>query len=140
MSLLDEYAPFLATFGPSILPLALFLAALFLYLNKGKDGGAGRAAGFQPRDEDDYVFRDKAESPLAVAADDMYPEKDHEVDAPHVPYAPRRYEEDVMVSRSEEFYTLLNGRRSCRYFSNKPVPRQVVDNIIRAAGEGVLFI
>ncbi|XP_053499136.1 iodotyrosine deiodinase 1 [Ictalurus furcatus] len=55
-------------------------------------------------------------------------------DLPHVPYAPCRYPEEEMLERSKHFYTLLNERRSVRYISPEPVPREVIDNVIRAAG------
>lgn len=55
-------------------------------------------------------------------------------DLPHVPYIPRRYPEDEMLERSKHFYTLLNERRSVRFISPEPVPREVIDNVIRTAG------
>ncbi|MCJ8741977.1 hypothetical protein PDJAM_G00076800 [Pangasius djambal] len=55
-------------------------------------------------------------------------------DLPHVPYAPRRYTEEEMLERSENLYALLNERRSVRFISPEPVPREVIDNVIRAAG------
>lgn len=55
-------------------------------------------------------------------------------DLPHVPYTPRRYTEEEMLERSKHFYTLLNERRSVRFISPEPVSRDVIDNVIRAAG------
>lgn len=55
-------------------------------------------------------------------------------DLPHVPYSPHRYPEDEMLERSKQFYTLLNQRRTVRFISPEPVPREVIDNVIRAAG------
>ncbi|KAG9484110.1 hypothetical protein GDO78_009819 [Eleutherodactylus coqui] len=52
----------------------------------------------------------------------------------HVPFSPRRYSEEEMLKRSKEFYELLNQRRSVRFISDEAVPREVIDNIIRAAG------
>ncbi|XP_036941807.1 iodotyrosine deiodinase 1 [Acanthopagrus latus] len=52
----------------------------------------------------------------------------------HVPYTPARYPEEKMLERSREFYTLLNQRRSVRFISPEPVPREVIDNVIRTAG------
>nr|XP_020497676.1 iodotyrosine deiodinase 1 [Labrus bergylta] len=57
-----------------------------------------------------------------------------EEDRQHVPYSPPSYPEEMMLQRSEEFYTLLNQRRSVRFISPKPVPREVIDNVIRTAG------
>jgi len=55
-------------------------------------------------------------------------------DVPHIPYKPNTYSDDVMIKRSLEFYECLNNRRSCRFFSDKPVPLEVIENIIRCAG------
>ncbi|KAJ8355626.1 hypothetical protein SKAU_G00184200 [Synaphobranchus kaupii] len=57
-----------------------------------------------------------------------------EEDVPHVPYAPTRYPGDVMLRRSREFYTLMNERRSVRFISPEPVPREVIDYVIQTAG------
>ncbi|XP_036406382.1 iodotyrosine deiodinase 1 [Megalops cyprinoides] len=59
---------------------------------------------------------------------------DSEEDVPHTPYSPRRYADDIMLQRSQEFYTLMNERRSVRFISPKPVPREVIDNVIQTAG------
>ena len=48
---------------------------------------------------------------------------------PFVEYYPLRYEEEEMVDRSREFYELMDKRRSIREFSDKPVPREVIENI-----------
>ncbi|XP_026174557.1 iodotyrosine deiodinase [Mastacembelus armatus] len=59
---------------------------------------------------------------------------DNEQDLPHVPYSHQRYTEETMLARSQEFYTLMNQRRSVRFISPEPVPREVIDNVIRTAG------
>lgn len=38
------------------------------------------------------------------------------------------------IEKSENFYTIMNKRRSVRFFSNKPVPFQVIQNVIKTAG------
>lgn len=58
----------------------------------------------------------------------------HNEDAPHIPYRPNIYTDDVMIERSHDFFDCMNHRRSCRFFSDKPVPLEVVKNIIRTAG------
>ncbi|XP_020662780.3 iodotyrosine deiodinase 1 [Pogona vitticeps] len=55
-------------------------------------------------------------------------------DIAHVPFSTERYSEEDMVKRSKDFYELLNKRRSVRFISNNPVPREVIDNVIRTAG------
>ena len=42
--------------------------------------------------------------------------------------------QEEAIKRSEEFYRFLNGRRTLRFFSDRCVPREVVENIVRAAG------
>ncbi|XP_042332508.1 LOW QUALITY PROTEIN: iodotyrosine deiodinase 1 [Sceloporus undulatus] len=52
----------------------------------------------------------------------------------HIPFSTERYSEEDMVKRSNDFYELLNKRRSVRFISDEPVPREVIDNVIKAAG------
>lgn len=52
----------------------------------------------------------------------------------HVTYLPTRYSEEAMLEKSQDFYTLMNQRRSVRFISPEPVPREVIDNVIRTAG------
>lgn len=61
-------------------------------------------------------------------------DSNEEEDLPHVPYSPPRYPEETMLQRSKDMYTLLNQRRSVRFISPEPVPREVIDNVIRTAG------
>lgn len=52
----------------------------------------------------------------------------------HVPFIAERYSEAEMIKRSRSFYELLDKRRSVRFLSDEPVPREVIDNVIRTAG------
>ncbi|XP_015671407.1 iodotyrosine deiodinase 1 [Protobothrops mucrosquamatus] len=52
----------------------------------------------------------------------------------HIPFSTERYSEEDMVKRSKDFYELLKKRRSVRFISDEPVPREVIDNVIKAAG------
>ena len=49
---------------------------------------------------------------------------------PLEPFAPRESPEEA----SRRFYDLMRKRRTVRHFSDRPVSRQVIENIIRAAG------
>jgi nitroreductase len=51
-----------------------------------------------------------------------------------VPLVHERLPDDVALERSREFLALLQARRSIRRFSNEPVPWELVENAIRAAG------
>ena len=44
------------------------------------------------------------------------------------------YPEDEMVRRSEAFCSEMARRRSVRHFSDRPVPREVIENCVRTAG------
>ncbi|XP_049991731.1 iodotyrosine deiodinase 1 isoform X1 [Alexandromys fortis] len=52
----------------------------------------------------------------------------------HIPFSHTRYPEQEMKARSQEFYELLNKRRSVRFLSSEQVPMEVIENVIRAAG------
>ncbi|KAL0157713.1 hypothetical protein M9458_045789, partial [Cirrhinus mrigala] len=51
----------------------------------------------------------------------------------HIPYTPTQYSASEMLERSEKFYSLMNLRRSVRFISPEPVPKEVIDNVIRTA-------
>ena len=40
---------------------------------------------------------------------------------------------ESMISKSNEFYKLMKTRRSVRHFSNKEIPLEVIENIIKTA-------
>ena len=50
-----------------------------------------------------------------------------------IPYEHVEFPVDDMIDRSNSFYEFMNNRRSVRHFSNRKVPKSVVENIIRAA-------
>ncbi len=64
---------------------------------------------------------------------------EEEEEWPSVAYRPPRYAEPEMRRRARDFYALLNGRRSVRHFSDKPVPLEVMQDIVRAAGASRLL-
>lgn len=52
---------------------------------------------------------------------------------PFVSYSKETFDAEEMIKRSEEYYHWMDTRRSARDFSDKPVPKEVIDNIIRTA-------
>lgn len=52
---------------------------------------------------------------------------------PFIPYNGKTYNEDEMKQRAESFYKWADQRRSVRDFSDKPVPKNVMENIIMTA-------
>ncbi|XP_060609536.2 iodotyrosine deiodinase 1 isoform X1 [Anolis sagrei] len=71
---------------------------------------------------------------------DLHPEEEDDgewegsEDITHTPFSSERYSEEDMVKRSKDFYELLNKRRSVRFISDEPVPKEVIDNVIKTAG------
>ena len=51
----------------------------------------------------------------------------------HIRYKHETYTEDEMIMRSENYFEWLDKRRSVRHFSEKHVPKEVIENIIKAA-------
>lgn len=52
---------------------------------------------------------------------------------PFVPYGHEPLSEQEMLTKSNEFYHWMDKRRSVRDFSDKPVPRAVIENVLKAA-------
>lgn len=52
---------------------------------------------------------------------------------PHVLYQHETLSPEVSVTKSKEFYDWIDSRRSVRDISDQPVPREVVENIVRSA-------
>jgi iodotyrosine deiodinase len=44
------------------------------------------------------------------------------------------YDDAQRIARSADFYARIKTRRTCRYFTDKPVPRRVIENALLAAG------
>ncbi|MCB0503998.1 MAG: nitroreductase family protein [Cyclobacteriaceae bacterium] len=52
---------------------------------------------------------------------------------PFVEYVRDTYEPHEMVERSDTYFHWLNSRRTARDFSDKPVPKEVIENILKSA-------
>lgn len=52
---------------------------------------------------------------------------------PFIPYAPATFSETEMQERSKSFHDWLETRRSVRFFSDRPVPRAVMLDLIQSA-------
>lgn len=50
-----------------------------------------------------------------------------------LPYKGVRYAKAEMLQRSRDFYSYMDKRRSVRDFSNKPVPWEIIENIVMTA-------
>lgn len=52
---------------------------------------------------------------------------------PFIPYSRERLSDEEMIIRSESFYKWADQRRSVRHFSDTPVPKEVMENILKTA-------
>ena len=52
---------------------------------------------------------------------------------PFVSYSKETYPADEMLKRSNEFYAWMDKRRTVRDFSDKHIPKDVIENIILTA-------
>ena len=48
-------------------------------------------------------------------------------------YAKESFSAEQMVEKSAAFYEWMDNRRTCRDFSDKPIPKKIIDNIILSA-------
>lgn len=51
-----------------------------------------------------------------------------------IPYDALRFTQEEQLSRAREFHLLCERRRSVREFSPRPVPRELLDAVLRTAG------
>lgn len=51
----------------------------------------------------------------------------------HVNYNPQSFQEDEMIKRSENYFNWMDKRRTVREYSDKPVPKEIIANIIMTA-------
>jgi len=51
----------------------------------------------------------------------------------HISYQYDTPSQEEMIQKSESFYSMLDQRRSVRDFSDTPVPKEVIENIIKSA-------
>jgi len=52
---------------------------------------------------------------------------------PFITHQPIRYSEEEMVQASKDFYAFMDKRRSVRTYADKPVPKEIIENIIKTA-------
>ncbi|XP_063773974.1 iodotyrosine deiodinase 1 [Pseudophryne corroboree] len=118
--------------------VAIICLLIVIILQSKKKGKGGEKSEIESKAESrPWVDEDLQDSTDLVVEGDE--EKDERIGIEeenilHIPFSPPRYSEQEMVKRSKEFYELLNQRRSVRFISDDPVPKEVIDNIIRAAG------
>jgi len=55
-------------------------------------------------------------------------------DFPFTPYTPKIVTDEESVNNSQSFYNQMKERRSVRHFSNRPVSKEIIENLIKTAG------
>lgn len=60
----------------------------------------------------------------------------HGEDMAHISYQHNWLSTEESQRRADEFYHLMNKRRSIRFFSSDPVPRELVEKLVLTAGTG----
>jgi iodotyrosine deiodinase len=53
--------------------------------------------------------------------------------APFIPYRPQLYDVEEMLRRARDFEAEMDSRRSVRHFSDREVPRELIESAIRTA-------
>ncbi len=134
-SYIAKSAPFLTTYWHYVLGglITAVLAFILSYLLSLR-GDHTKNNGKSPK----IVSYERGEHPLSEFSDEK-PDPSlapplHDADTPHIAYAIPRFEEGQLKRKAREFYEHLNKRRSVRHFSSDPVPLEVIQDIVRAAG------
>jgi hypothetical protein len=165
MEAIANYIPFLASYGPIIVALGIgYVTANHLNkpnerrndtanvqghgtsTDHRSENGTGRNVAGRTEDEDednlvhleDTVVRDSSpqqQVPVDANAEADYDCMETDCDAPQIPFVHTAYSDDVMLEKTQRFYELMNNRRSLRFFSNRHVPIEVIENIVKTAGE-----
>lgn len=53
---------------------------------------------------------------------------------PHIEYSRESYSDDQSISKSDELFQFMSKRRTVRDFDSRPIPQEVMENVIRTAG------
>ena len=75
--------------------------------------------------EENSEFEEDSEEEIAPALPD---------DLEHVPLEFKALKDEEMIEKSLQFYQVLNTRRTVRFYSDKKIPKEVIDNIVATAG------
>ncbi|XP_075212820.1 iodotyrosine deiodinase [Lycorma delicatula] len=138
-STMEEYVPFFSKYWPYIIAaLICYVTAKFCFFTLGDT--QKRLAMYKEckkTEEETELNLDEFDTEdLDSIDDDEEPDLESALpmDLEHVPLEFKRLPVEESVSRSQEFYELLNKRRSVRFFSSDPVSIEIIKNIIKTAG------
>ncbi|XP_053238134.1 iodotyrosine deiodinase 1 [Podarcis raffonei] len=125
-----EFSPLTPVFVAIICVLIVIILKGSRKSSKKEQGKASQKTESRPWVDED--LKDSTDLPVDEEDDGEWQGLDDNI--AHVPFSTERYAEEDMVKRSKAFYQLLNKRRSVRFISDEPVPREVIDNVIKTAG------
>lgn len=113
--------------------VCILIVWIFKNVDRSVERRKGEArAGSEARPWVDEDLKDSTDLQQVEEDADEWQESEESVE--HIPFSHTRYPEEEMVTRSQEFYELLNKRRSVRFISNEQVPMEVIENVIKTAG------
>lgn len=108
MERIDRYLPFFCQHWKSIGVVGVTASAVVLFTRR-------------------VLVSSKCDEPDAVDDDQSH-------EGPHVAYHHVKMSQAESLHRSQQFYDMVNQRRSVRSISSRPVSLQLIENIIKAAG------
>nr|XP_012229143.1 PREDICTED: iodotyrosine dehalogenase 1 [Linepithema humile]XP_012229144.1 PREDICTED: iodotyrosine dehalogenase 1 [Linepithema humile]XP_012229145.1 PREDICTED: iodotyrosine dehalogenase 1 [Linepithema humile]XP_012229146.1 PREDICTED: iodotyrosine dehalogenase 1 [Linepithema humile]XP_012229147.1 PREDICTED: iodotyrosine dehalogenase 1 [Linepithema humile]XP_012229148.1 PREDICTED: iodotyrosine dehalogenase 1 [Linepithema humile]XP_012229149.1 PREDICTED: iodotyrosine dehalogenase 1 [Linepithem len=86
----------------------------------------------------EFTASDESTDPSEKVCEKLLEENEEEPALPrdlkHIPYQYVRLSEKELLARALEFYQLAAARRTLRFFSADPVPKEIIHEIIRTAG------
>ncbi|CAN9507423.1 unnamed protein product [Ophioblennius macclurei] len=132
----------LSVLTPALMVVLCLVVGFMLLRSREKDAAVKltraskeKVSGGESRPWVDQDLQDGTEiSAKETEDDDWVDGGDDEEDIEHVPFSPQRHSEEAMLRRSKDFYSLMNQRRSVRFISPDPVPREVINQVIHTAG------
>ncbi|XP_034018573.1 iodotyrosine deiodinase 1 [Thalassophryne amazonica] len=117
--------------------LCLVIGFVVLKSRETKTASGGKTKGASKEDFRPWVdqdLEDNSENPVQDKDGGDLVDHDEEENMPHVPYSLPRYPVQTMQERSHDFYCLMNQRRTVRFISPEPVPRDIIEKVIHTAG------
>ena len=134
MGLVVNLVSFLLTDCLSLVVSALLAGATLYYVKINKREQSREEIQLTTKTE--KIEKKETEKELKEGSEDEDDEDPPAIaeDTSHIPFSHKSYETQEMIRRSGEFYQELNKRRSLRFFSEAPVPKEVIENLIRTAG------
>lgn len=115
----------------TILPLLLLFVIRSFFTRQRDTPRTNRSPSELPEEHPLAEFRDTQPSDKG---NDELPTALHDENTEQIPFVHVKYTEAEMIQRSQQFYKLMNNRRSVRMFSCQQVPIEIIRNIVHTAG------